>query len=121
MALVLKRIRVYAKLVAIVALAIVVIAVIVMNRQNTVTVWFFSTYEINVLWLMTATAGVSVLTWYFLVTSLALWRDMRDLQQADLLAVQHRRQEETEKRLKEAEDRIDRKVSDATQRESDES
>ncbi len=117
MRLVMKRFGVYARLTAIIALAMVIGLVILQNRNNTVTVWFFATYDsINVLWLMLVTAVASVVSWWMLTASLGLWRDMRALHQADILAEQERERSEREQKLKETEDRIDRKLSEAVKR-----
>ena len=111
MTLVLKQIKLYAKLTLLVALALIVVLVVFKNRDHRVTVWFFATYEsINVLWLMLCTAAGAIASWWILATTLTVWRDMRDVYRANAAA---RQKEETESRaqaLADAEKRIDEKL-----------
>lgn len=114
MNLVIKRIKLYARLTLFVTLALVVAAVIFKNRQHQVTVWFFKTYEsINVLWLMACTAGGSVLAWWILSTSLTVWRDLRDVHRATELQREKEQMQHRAEEIAETEKRIDRKIKEA--------
>ncbi len=114
MSIVIKQLKLYARLTLFVALALVVGLVILKNRNHRVTVWFFGTYEsVNVLWLMLCTAGASVVSWWVVLTTRGVWRDMRELHQA---TEARRQQAELEKRAEEiaqAERRVDKKLRDA--------
>ena len=114
MSLVMKRIKVYAKLSLMVATALIVLLVIFKNRHNVVTIWFFKQYEaVNVLWLMLCTAVATVLSWWVVFATVGVWRDMRDVNAADQ---KKRRDEDFQKRqeeLVETEKRIDKKLKEA--------
>ncbi len=120
MNLVIKRIKLYARLTLFVALVLVVAAVVFKNRNHQVTVWFFKTYEsINVLWFMTCTAVGAMVSWWLLTTTFGVWRDMRDVHRATELK---RTEDELRRRADDiaaAEKRIDRKIKDAIADESD--
>ncbi len=120
MSLVIKQIKLYAKLTLIIALALIVVMVVFKNRKNEATVWFFGTYEsIKVLWLLLCTAVGSIAAWWILGTTLGVWRDLRDVYRASEVK---RRTEQLEKRAEEladAEKRIDEKLKRAKDSDSD--
>lgn len=114
MKLVLKQIKVYARLVVLIAMALVVVAVVVKNADNRVTVWFFRSYEsVHVLWLILFTSVGSVLSWRILTATLGVWRDMRELRRASEVERAQNDQLQRAKELAETEERIDRKLKDA--------
>ncbi len=79
MTLAFKRIKVYAKLTLIVVAVLIVFMVVLKNRDNVVTVWFFREYQaVNILWLIGCTAASTVLLWWILSATVGVWRDLRD-------------------------------------------
>ncbi len=114
MSLVLNKIRAYAKLTALVALAFVASLVFYKNRSYTVDVWFFRSFTaVNVLWLMFCTALGSIISWWIVMTSFSVWHDLREVHRAVELEQAAQRQNDLAKRLEEAEKRIDQKVKDS--------
>ena len=114
MKLVFKQIKVYARLVVLVGMAMVVTAVVIKNADNKVTVWFFRPYEsIPVLWLILFTSVGSVLSWWILTATLGVWRDMRELHRASELEQARADQVQRAKEMAETEERIDRKLKEA--------
>ena len=114
MKLVFKQIKVYARLVVLIAMALVVVAVVVKNADNRVTVWFFKPYEsVHVLWLILFTSVGSILSWWILTATLGVWRDMRELHRTAELEQAQKNQLQRAKELAETEKRIDRKLKDA--------
>jgi len=111
MRLVFKQIKVYARLVALVALALVVAAVVVKNTDNKVNVWFFKSYEsVHVLWLILFTSVGSILAWWILTATIGVWRDVRQLHRATALDRAQKDQLQRAKELAAAEERLDRKL-----------
>lgn len=114
MKLVFKQIKVYARLVVLIAMALIVAAVVVKNADNRVTVWFFRSYEsVHVLWLILFTSVGSILSWWILTATLGVWRDMRELHRASELERARTDQLKHAKEMAEREERIDRKLKDA--------
>ncbi len=97
-----------------VVVALIVVAVIIKNADNRVTVWFFGPYEsIPVLWLILFTSVGSILSWWILSATLGVWRDMRELHRASEIEHSQKDQLRRAKELAETEERIDRKLKDA--------
>ena len=114
MKLVFKQIKVYARLVVLIAMALVVVAVVIKNADNRVTVWFFKSYEsVHVLWLILFTSVGSILSWWILTATLGVWRDMRELHSASELERSQKDQLRRAKEMAETEERIDRKLKEA--------
>ena len=62
MSLAFRKLRTYARLTLMAAVAVVVVLVLFKNRNHRATVWFFHKYEdINVVWLLVITAAGSVM------------------------------------------------------------
>ncbi len=114
MSLVMRQLKLYARLTLLVALALVVATVVTKNWNNRVTVWFFGTYEsINVLWLMLCTAAAAIVAWWILSMTRTVWRDLREMFR---MSETERTQKVLQKRadeLTEMEKRIDRKLKNA--------
>jgi type VI protein secretion system component VasK len=109
--LVLRRFRVYAKLVLLVALAVVIGLVIFFNRSHTVDVWFFASYQdINVVWLLICTAVGSILAWWIVTRSVGLWRDVKELSREAERKKADQEQRDMTQKMAETEKRIDRKL-----------
>ena len=114
MRLVFKQIKVYARLVVLTAMALVVVAVVIKNADNKVTVWFFRSYEsVHVLWLILFTSVGSILSWWILTATLGVWRDMRELHRTAELERARKDELQRAKNLAETEERIDRKLKEA--------
>jgi len=114
MRLVFKQIKVYARLVVLVALALVVVAVVVKNSDNKVTIWFFKPYEsVHVLWLILFTSVGSILAWWILAATLGVWRDMRELHRVTELERAQKVHLQRAKELAATEERVDRKLKKA--------
>ena len=117
MSLVMRKIKLYAKLTFLVALALIVALVVFNNRKHQVTVWFFGTYEsINVLWLMLCTAGGALVSGWVLWTSFSVWRDLRDAFKESEAKREKQEIDQRARELQEAERRIDQKLKDAVER-----
>ena len=111
MSLVLRQIKVYARIVLLVAVVLVVGLVILYNRSNTVDVWFFASYrDVIVLWLLACTAFGSVLALWIVAWSLGLWRDVRELGREAEREKSEQQQRELATKLAETEKRIDEKL-----------
>lgn len=116
MTLAFKRIKVYAKLTLIVAAVLIVFMVVLKNRDNVVTVWFFREYQaVNVLWLIACTAVSTVLLSWILSTTVGVWRDLRDVFDATEAERREEALKQREAKLVEAENRIDRKLKGAAE------
>jgi len=102
-----KRIKVYLKLVVMVAVATLCVVLVVANRKNTVTIWFFKEFtDINVLWLMAATASSAILIWRIVNLAGGVFRDMKELRQHDELRVEKEKQAELARKLAQHEQKL---------------
>jgi len=122
MTLALKRIKVYLKFLAILAVVAIILTVVVMNRNNTATVWFFwidDTQPVNVLWLILITAISSIAGWWGLHKVFGIMREVREVRrQAEVerrLAEQRRLAEELAERERRIDEKVKRSISDPTQ------
>lgn len=112
MSLAFKRFKLYLRVSAISIVLVAVLAVLFMNRSNSVQVWFFgitSEQPVNVVWLMLSTALGTVSVWRVFAFSRGLWRDLREWKRdVALVAVEEQQRqrtaelEERERKLKEA-------------------
>lgn len=111
MALAIRNLKVYLKLVLIVAVLLVIAMVLIFNRKHNADVWFFGKYEdVNVVWLMTLTAVGSIFAFWVLGTARRLWRDMREMHAEEQVQVRRQQTEALSQRLAEQEKRIDDKI-----------
>ncbi len=114
MALAFKRIKVYVRLIVLVAMALAVGTLVFNNRSNTATVWFLDEYQdVNVLWLTLCVGLGSIVSYWLMGTLMSLRRDMRELDQAAKLQKREAEQQALAKKLTEQEQRIDEKVKNA--------
>jgi len=112
--LVVKRIKVYFRVLLLAAMLLVVASVIYMNRSNRVDVWFFKSYEsINVVWLLVCTAFGSIAAWSIVLATRGVWRDMVELKRSAAADKANRESHEHLAKLAEAEKRIDQKIKNA--------
>ena len=115
MALAFKRIKVYFRLIVLVAVALVAGTLVFQNRSHTATVWFINEYQnVNVLWLALCVGLGSIVIYWLMGTLVGLRRDLRELDQAAKLQKREAEQQALAKRLAEQEQRIDEKVKRAS-------
>ena len=120
MGVALRRIKVYAKLAAIVAVLFVVFLVVLLNRNKTASVWFFGTFEdINVLWLILVTACGSVIGFWIVSKVWRTYRELRQLQRDEQAQASQARQREMLERVDRKEREMDRKLREAIEKEED--
>ena len=110
-----KKTKLYVKLVLIIFVVITSAVVLLNNRANQATVWFFKEYKnVNVLKLMLVTAVASIISFWILSTAFKLWKDWREVS----LQVAHQQKEkQLEQRaeaLNEQERRIGEKVDETS-------
>ncbi len=111
MRLALHRIKVYCKLALMAAVAIVVLLVVVCNRQNEAKVWFFTTFEkVNVLYLILITAVGSVALFWVIMRIRGVLREVRQLRKERRAAEQLAQQQRLAEQLASQEKRIDEKI-----------
>jgi hypothetical protein len=101
-----KKIAVYIKLLLLITVAVAVTAVLINNRNNTVSVWFFglvdNKVEVNVVWVMLWSAIAALFAWWILKMTIGLARDLRTLSREEVL---RKREEVVAARSKEVSDR----------------
>ncbi|MCH7719581.1 MAG: hypothetical protein IH988_01140 [Planctomycetes bacterium] len=114
MPLAFKRIKVYVRLIVLVAVALAVGTLLVKNSSRTVTVWFMGEYEdVKVLWLVLCVGLGSIVVYWLMGTLVGLRRDLRELDRAAKLNKREVEQRALAKKLTEQEQRIDEKVKNA--------
>ena len=111
MGLALRQIKTYAKLVAMVAAAVAVLLVVLMNRNHKVDVWLFHSFpQTNVLWVMLVSGISAVVIAWTLARVRRVIRDVREIRKAKVVEAQMAEQRRLAAELKEQEDRIDTKI-----------
>ncbi len=111
MTLVLRRMKVYLKLTAIVAVVAVILTVVVKNRQHTADVWFFGMYEdVNVLYLILITVVSAIVGWWGFLKVFGVVRELREVQRQAESQRQLEQQRRLAEELAQRERRIDEKV-----------
>jgi len=111
MGLALRQIKTYAKLVVMVAAAVAVLLVVVMNRSHKVDVWLFHSFpQTNVLWVMLVSGVSAVAIAWTLARVRRVIRDVREIRKAKAAEAQMAEQRRLAAELKEQEDRIDTKI-----------
>ncbi len=115
MSLAFKKAKVYTKSVLFVAVAVAVAAILIMNRGNTVSVWFFWLVEkdtqVNVVWLLLWTAVGSIISWQVVLATWSLIKETRELKQQEELKEREASQKSRAKSLDDQERRIDQKIA----------
>ena len=110
MSLAFKRIKVYARLILLCAVALVIGLVVLKNSGQEVTFWFFREYEnVNILWLLLCTAAGSIVAFWVFKTVFSLWRDMREVSRQAAIQAEKEKQQQKANELAEQEKRIDEK------------
>ncbi len=105
-----QRIKVYSKLILMVALAVVFAVIIVMNRNNTVTIWFFRQYAgINVLWLILVTALLTLIGWWVLRATINVVGDVRQLKKEEDQRNQAKQQKELAEKVSRHEETLQKR------------
>ena len=120
MNLALRRVKVYSKLALMAAVAIVVLLVVVCNRQNEARVWFFTTFEkVNVLYLILITAVSSIAVFWTITRVLGVLREAsqvrKDRRAAEQLAQQTKLAEELSNREKRIDEKLRRSLAEEPQ------
>ncbi len=111
MAIALKQIKVYLKLLAIGAVVVIATLVVVYNRKNTVDVWFFGLYEgVNVLLLILITAVASVLVWWGFRKVFGVLREFQEISREKRERVRDAEQQRLARELTDREKRLDEKL-----------
>ena len=111
MSLAFKKLRVYARLSLMGAVALLVILVLIRNRNHQVTVWFFYEFqEINVVWLLVVTALASILGAWIIRGFFGVMGEVSRIKREQELARTTRQHEELARNLSEQEKRIDAKI-----------
>jgi hypothetical protein len=111
MTLALKRIKVYLKLVAILAVVAAILLIVLMNQDNKAAIWFFRPYEqVNVLWLILITAVSSIASWWIVLKIFGTLRELRGLKRDRENRQRIDEQQRLARELAEREKRIDEKL-----------
>ncbi|HEY3244590.1 MAG TPA: hypothetical protein VGM03_14715 [Phycisphaerae bacterium] len=114
MKLAFRKFKVYAKLVVIIAAALVTLLVVYNNHDQRASVWFFGEYQnINVLWLMACTAAAAILVYWILRITRGVLHDMRAAQQEEQLRAREAAAAQRARELEERERRLDDKLKRA--------
>lgn len=93
---------------------VVVLLVVVMNRNHSVDVWFFGRFEqTNVLWVMLVSGASAVVIAWTLSRLRQVIVDVRELNRAKALEESQSAQKRLADELKEQESRIDQKIQKA--------
>ena len=119
MALALRRIKVYGKLGATVAVVAAVLLVVLMNLSLTADVWFFHKYEkVPTFWLILVTAVSAIVGWWGIRKVVGVVRDLRELRESKATERQREEQrrltEELAKREKRIDEKLRRSITDGT-------
>jgi membrane protein YdbS with pleckstrin-like domain len=81
-----------------VILVLAVVLIIVMNRNNTATVWFFNDFkDISVLWLIVITAVVSVIARWIIGGVYRAWKELKEAQTQDAVSAAIKKSQASEK------------------------
>ncbi len=111
MSLAFKRLKVYLRLLLVLAVTGALALVLLMNRSHRVEFWFFGVTDadkpVNVVWLMLTTASATLLTWRLFIFAGGLRRDMRELKQLRVIEQARKEQDKRGVDLEVRERRID--------------
>lgn len=120
----LRTIKAYLRVALIVAVAGAISLVLVRNRGNVVSFWFFGftdrTKPINVVWLIGCTAGVTLACRWVAALAWRVGRELREMQRLQAVKSIDRKQRARAADLDERERRIDDKVARALRDEDQE-
>lgn len=119
MTLALRRVKVYLKLVAILAAVVIALLVVWKNRGHKADVWFFVLYhDVNVLTLMLVAAAIAVAGHWGVRKVFRVVRELREVRRLEREQARLDEQRRLARELAEREKRIDEKVSRAIREES---
>jgi hypothetical protein len=111
MRLALKRIKVYLKLFAIIAVGAAILLIVLKNQDNTANIWFFHDYEqVGVLWLILITAVSSIASLWIMTKIFGTLRELRQVREAQRTRQMSEEQQRRAQDLAEREKRIDEKL-----------
>ena len=111
MALASKHFKAYLKLGAIIAIVVIALLIVFMNRNHKADIWFFGYYQqIKVLWLILVTAVVSVIGWWVVSKIIRVIREVRQVRRSVKMEKQFSEQRQMAEQLTEREKRIDEKI-----------
>lgn len=111
MALALKQLKVYLKLITIIVAVVMALLVVLMNSGRTADVWFFHEYsDIPVLWLILVTAVLAIVGWWGICKVIGVLRDLRDLRRTQAAQQQVDEQRRLAEEIAQREKRIDEKL-----------
>lgn len=111
MKLAMRRIKVYFKLGVVITVALLILLLVIMNKDNTADIWFFGSIEdVNVLYLILITAVASVLCWWGATKISKLIREFKAVRQAEKARMQAGEEERRRQELAERERRLDEKM-----------
>ncbi len=119
MSLAFRRLKVYVRLVLVLALLGAISLVLIRNRGHDVHVWFFGLTDVNepvnVVWVMLSTAGIALISWWVLRFAWGLWRDLRSLAREDVQRAAKKDLEAREKQVADRERKMDAIVKQAVE------
>ena len=111
MGLALRRIKVYGKLGATIAVVGAVLLVVLMNLSRTADVWFFHDYRaVPTFWLILVTAVSAIVGWWGIRKVVGVVRDLRELRASKATERQREEQRRRAEEVAEREKRIDEKL-----------
>ncbi len=109
-----KQVKVHLRTSLVVMVAFAIAMVLFMNRNNTVSFWFFGLTDtdkkINVVGVIVSTAAATRLAWWVFSLGWGIWRDMKELQVEQQKEREQQANQVRENRLSDMERRIDDKV-----------
>lgn len=105
-----REILAYTKLVLVIALGLAVLTTVVMNQGRKADVWLWEAQELPTLWLMAATALVSVVLFWVLTKLRRMIVEVRQIRERRRHEREATQQRELARQLSEQERRIDAKL-----------
>ena len=123
MTLALKRFKVYVRSTLIVVVAVAIGLVLLNNRDNVVSFWFFGLTDesrpLNVIWLMLCTAAGTLVSWWVFSFGWGLWRDMREVKRQQTMDEVAKGLAKRQAEMDERDRRIDEKLERAITQEEE--
>lgn len=109
-----RQLRVYLRGAFVLIVAIAVVVILLENRANTVSFWFFGLTDeqrpINVVWLIVCTSAGTLVAWWAVALAWRLRHDIRELRGARALDEAAKTLDKRAEALDQREKRIDDKV-----------
>ena len=114
MSLAFKQMKVYVRGLLLIVVAVAVGLVLVNNRANKVSFWFFGltdeTKPIHVIWLVLCTALCTIVVWWIASLGWGVLRDLREVRRLKAVRLTETMQKRRAAELDERERRIDREL-----------